>query len=145
MVNVHLDPQDAVVEMNHLADVLSRLESLYQDQEDDILLVGDFNLSPGKILSETPFSTRPSWKPVLDDRVPTNTRQDKAYDNILLHSDRTSEFLGRCGVIDLQQRFRISLEEALEISDHLPVWAAFTLSEAESANVAAQATDAALR
>jgi deoxyribonuclease-1-like protein len=55
----------------------------------------------------------------------------------LYHMDNTSEFLRRQGVIDLEARFKISLDEALEISDHLPIWAAFALDESGPQNVAA--------
>jgi deoxyribonuclease-1-like protein len=137
MVNVHLDPKDGVAELDHISDLLNALQSMYQGQEDDILIVGDFNLSPGKMFKETKFAARPEWKPVLDDRVMTNTRKNQAYDNILYHMDNTSEFLRRQGVIDLEARFKISLDEALEISDHLPIWAAFALDESGPQNVAA--------
>ncbi|MCY2973351.1 MAG: hypothetical protein NTW52_01655 [Planctomycetota bacterium] len=53
----------------------------------------------------------------------TNTRQNKAYDNILFHGPSNREFTGRWGVYDLAKSFRLTVEEALEISDHFPVWA----------------------
>ncbi|MDP1561492.1 MAG: endonuclease/exonuclease/phosphatase family protein [Pirellulaceae bacterium] len=136
MVNVHLDPKDAAAELDHISDLLNALQSMFQGQEDDFLFVGDFNLSPGKMFKETKFSARPEWKPVLDDRVMTNTRKNQAYDNILYHVDNTSEFLRRQGVIDLEARFNITLDEALQISDHLPIWAAFALDESGPQNVA---------
>ncbi|MBL8854589.1 MAG: hypothetical protein JNK57_11535 [Planctomycetaceae bacterium] len=136
MVNLHLDPEDGVAELDHVSDLLNVLQSMFQGQEDDFLFVGDFNLSPGKMFSETKFASRPEWKPVLDDSVMTNTRKDKAYDNMLYHVENTSEFLRRQGVIDLAARFRITLDETLEISDHLPIWAAFSLEESGPQNVA---------
>jgi endonuclease/exonuclease/phosphatase family metal-dependent hydrolase len=142
MVNLHLDPDSGAAELDHVSDLLNVLESLFKGQEDDVLLVGDFNLNPEKIFGETKFSARPEWKSVLDKQVMTNTRQNQAYDNVLYHVDKTREFLQRQGVIDLRARFRISLEEALEISDHLPVWAAFSLEEAAAQDVAAVETGA---
>lgn len=137
LVNLHLDPKEGQAELDYCSDIVNQLESLFGTQEDDILLLGDFNLSPGKMFSATKFAARPEWKSMLDDRVMTNTRQDKAYDNILFHRQKTGEFLQRQGAIDLRARFRISLEEALEISDHLPIWGAFSLDEA-GARVAAE-------
>jgi len=138
MVNVHLDPKEAIAEMDHISDVLNTLQSNYAGREDDVLILGDFNLSPSQILTKTKFSARPQWRTVLDDRVMTNTRRTKAYDNIVYHVDNTSEFLQRQGAIDLQDRFRISVEEALEISDHVPIWAAFSLDETGPANLASE-------
>lgn len=140
LINVHFDPQDGVAELDHTSDLLNALQSMFKAQEDDFLILGDFNLSPGKMFSETKFASRPEWKPVLDDRVMTNTRKDKAYDNILYHVENTSEFLRRQGSIDLTARFRISLDEALEISDHQPIWAAFALEESGPQNVAGAGT-----
>jgi len=138
LVNLHLDPKEGIAEMDHVSGLLNQLESDYAGKEDDVVILGDFNLSPSQILTKTQFSARPQWRTVLDDRVMTNTRRTKAYDNLVYHADRTAEFLGRQGTIDLQDRFRISIEEALEISDHLPVWAAFSLDEAGAATLAAE-------
>lgn len=140
LANVHLDPDAGAAELDHVSDLLNAFGSMFQGKEDDFLVLGDFNLSPEKMFKETKFSARPEWKPVLDNQVMTNTRKDQAYDNILYQAQNTQEFMRRQGVIDLQARFRISLEEALEISDHLPIWAAFALSEAGSQEVASNPT-----
>ena len=59
----------------------------------------------------------------------TNTRRTKAYDNILLNRQHTVEFTGSCGVFDLMAEFGLSVDEALKVSDHLPVWAEFSVRE----------------
>jgi hypothetical protein len=41
----------------------------------------------------------------------------------------TSEFTGRAGVFDIVREFNLTLDEALEVSDHLPVWAEFSVYE----------------
>lgn len=138
LVNLHLDPKEGIAELDHVSRLLNQLESDYAGKEDDVMMLGDFNLSPSQILTKTEFSARPQWRTVLDDRLMTNTRRTKAYDNVLYHADRTAEFLGRQGTIDLQDRFRISVEEALEISDHLPIWAAFSLDEAGATTLASE-------
>jgi hypothetical protein len=50
----------------------------------------------------------------------------------------TAEYTGRWGVLDLQDTFGLSLEKALEVSDHNPVWAAFRPWEAPRVPLAAQ-------
>ncbi|MBL8892530.1 MAG: hypothetical protein JNL67_21315 [Planctomycetaceae bacterium] len=142
LANVHLDPDSAAAELDHVSDLLNAFGSMFQGKEDDFLVVGDFNLSPDKMFKETKFSARPDWKPVLGDQVMTNTRKTQAYDNILYHTLNTQEFMQRQGVIDLQSRFQISQAEAEEISDHLPIWAAFSLLEAATQEVANNPTDA---
>ena len=39
------------------------------------------------------------------------------------------EFTGTCGVFDLMAEFGLSVDEALKVSDHLPVWAEFSVRE----------------
>ena len=51
----------------------------------------------------------------------------------------TAEYTGRWGVLDLQQTFGLSLDKALEVSDHNPVWAAFRPWEAPRVPLTAQA------
>ena len=61
--------------------------------------------------------------------VPTNTRGTKLYDNIVYDSLATQEFTGRAGVFDFMRHFNLTEQEALEISDHIPVWAEFSIYE----------------
>ena len=55
----------------------------------------------------------------------TNTRRSKTYDNLIFDTRTTTEYTGTWGVLDLQNTFGLSLDKALEVSDHNPVWAAF--------------------
>jgi hypothetical protein len=41
----------------------------------------------------------------------------------------TQEFTGRGGVFDLIREYNLTVDEALEVSDHLPVWAEFSIYE----------------
>jgi len=61
--------------------------------------------------------------------VMTNTRRDKMYDNIVFDSRATTEFTGRWGVVDLVKEFGLTQQAALEVSDHCPVWAEFSVYE----------------
>lgn len=147
LVNVHTKPDDAVDEINHISEILTYLENSYQGQEDDLLVLGDFNLSPDKIRADTQFAQRSDWDAVLGAHVMTNTNRDQAYDNILYRPAATEEYQGRSGVIDLTTKFQISSEQAREVSDHFPIWAVFSLLETPSATstVAAQPTSNAAR
>jgi hypothetical protein len=50
-------------------------------------------------------------------------------DQILHPRNATDESIGRAGVFDFLREFNLSIEEALEISDHLPVWADYSIRE----------------
>ena len=62
-------------------------------------------------------------------REPTNTAGTKTYDHILIDSITTKEFSGRYGVIDFVNDIGLTAEQALEVSDHRPVWAEFSAYE----------------
>lgn len=124
LVNVHTDPDEVAQEVDVLADVFQIMQAARAD-EDDVIMLGDFNTSETKLgrLGQVP-GIYPAIQGVM-----TNTRQTKAYDNIIFHSDATREFTGRWGVFDLETAFGISRDEALKVSDHLPVWAEFQIWE----------------
>lgn len=130
VVNVHAMPEepDAVREMSTVASVVSFVKKQIPE-EDDILVMGDFNLGPDKIFEKTDFQKMVNWKAVLDKSVKTNVRETKAYDNILFSSSDTQEYRGKAGAISMQQKFTIDLDSAKKISDHRPIWAVFSLTE----------------
>ena len=91
-----------------------------------MILLGDLNASESQLgrLGQIPgihWAVRGAM---------TNTRQTKMYDNIIFHGQATNEFTGRWGVFDLEGTFGLSRDEALKVSDHLPVWAEFQPWEA---------------
>ncbi len=124
LVNVHLDPQRAPGELDALAEVYRavRDNGLH---EDDIILLGDLEADDRRLglLGELPNMTTALAG------VPTNTRGTKMYDNILFNREATSEFTGRAGVIDLLHECSLTMPQALAVSDHLPIWAEFSIYE----------------
>ena len=120
LVDTHTDPDEVSAEVNALADVFMEMKALRPD-EDDVILLGDLNAGPpqfGKIKQIPGVGWAVSG-------VTTNTRRSKTYDNIIFDQRATTEYTGRWGVLDLQNTFGLSLDKALEVSDHNPVWAAF--------------------
>jgi len=121
MVDTHTDPDEVSQEVDALADVFVVMRSARPD-EDDVILLGDFNASPmqfGRIKKIPSIGWAISG-------VPTNTRRTKTYDNLIFDPIATREYTGRWGVVDLQNTFGLSIDKALEVSDHNPVWAAFS-------------------
>lgn len=127
LVNIHTDPDEVAQEIPVMHTVLKSIREFeYRSAgEDDVLLMGDLNAEPRQFgeLGRIPDIY---W---VVDREPTNTRRTKIYDNILFDRMTSSEFTGRAGVLDLNQMFGLRTEQALEISDHLPVWAEFYVTE----------------
>jgi hypothetical protein len=61
--------------------------------------------------------------------VPTNTRGNRSYDNLVFDQRATVEFTGQAGVFNLMQQYQLTVDQALKVSDHLPVWAVFRAYE----------------
>jgi hypothetical protein len=94
--------------------------------EDDVILLGDLNAGPPGFNA---FRRIPGVGWAVSGMT-TNTRRTKTYDNLVFVRPATSEYLGIFGVLDLQAEFGLPLENALEVSDHNPVWGAFYPAEA---------------
>jgi endonuclease/exonuclease/phosphatase family metal-dependent hydrolase len=132
LINVHTSPSEvannAVInEMNVLDDVFASVRNYEYavSGEEDYIMLGDLNVDTENLreLGQIPgvFSVAGDTR--------TNTRRTQTYDHILIDRNMTQEFTGRYGVLDLQNTFGISEEEALKISDHQPLWAEFTIYE----------------
>ena len=125
MVNIHTDPDEVPEEVDALADVFTVMQQARSD-EDDVILLGDLNANEKQLgrLGRIPGMR---WTVT---GVTTNTRKTKAYDNILFQGQATPEYTGRWGVYDLERNLGLSRDQALQVSDHLPVWAEFRVWEA---------------
>lgn len=124
LVNIHTDPDEVNEELKWLDDVFRNVRDDGRE-EDDVILLGDLN-ADDRHLGELGRMPGATW---VISGIPTNTRGTAQYDNIIFHEAATSEFTGRGGVLDFLREFNLSIEEALEISDHLPVWAEFSIYE----------------
>ena len=129
LVNIHTDPDEVATEIAALADVFQSMRSARPD-EDDVILLGDLNASETQLGK---LGKIPGMRWVVSGAM-TNTRRTKAYDNILFDGPSTSEFTGRWGVFDLEKAFRLTMDQALEVSDHSPVWAEFDIWESPQRN-----------
>jgi deoxyribonuclease-1-like protein len=123
-VSIHADLDESQRELDALADVY-RVVRDDGRQEDDVIVMGTLNADNRNLgrLGDIPGMT---W---AISSTPTDTRGTAQLDNIVFHSKATSEFTGRSGVFDFLRRYNLTLEDALEVSDHLPVWAEFYVDE----------------
>jgi deoxyribonuclease-1-like protein len=124
LVNVHVDPQRASGELDALAEVYRAVRNNGLG-EDDIILLGNLGTDDRRLglLGQLPNMTGAL------SAVPTNTRGTKMLDNILFNREATIEFTGRAGLLDLMHECNLTMPQALEVSDHLPIWAEFSIYE----------------
>lgn len=125
LVDIHTDPDEVAKELNVLDDAFYAIRDKDGIPEDDVIILGDLN-SDDKHLGE--LGSIPNLGHVIADHA-TNTRGTHEYDNILFDSRATVEFTGRGGVFDYMREYNLSLDDALLVSDHLPVWAEFSVFE----------------
>jgi hypothetical protein len=124
LVNVETDPDHATTELDVLAEVFRAVRDDGRG-EDDVILLGDLESDDqhlgqlGKLLGVT----------ALVSGIPTTARGANLLDNILLDRRATCEFTGRVEVVDMMREFELTLPGVQEVSDHLPVWAEFSVYE----------------
>ena len=132
IINAHTDPDMVTAaaisnEINVLDDVFVRVRQYEYDKsgEEDCILVGDLNVSTSRLqeLAEIPNVIS------VAGHLVTNTRRTETYDHILIDRNTTREYTGNSGVLDLQRLFGINEQQALLLSDHMPVWAEFDAYE----------------
>lgn len=124
LVNIHTDPDETDQELDVLDDVY-RVVRDDGRREDDVIILGDLNVDD-QHLGQLGQISGMTW---VVSGTPTNTRGTSQYDNIVFQRQATSEFAGRAGIFDYMRQYNLSMEEALEVSDHMPVWAEFSAYE----------------
>ena len=124
LVNVLVDPRHAPEELDSLAKVF-RAELRDGQQEDDIIMLGDLEADPEHLgqLGRVPGLTAAVAGQM------TTTRGTRSVDNILFDRRATVEYRGRSGVLDMIRELDLTPQDALEVSEHLPVWAEFSSYE----------------
>lgn len=122
LVDIHTDPDEVASEVDVLAEAYQVVQ---QQGDDDVILLGDLNASEHQLGA---LGRLPGMRYAIAG-VPTNTRGTKTYDNILFDARSTVEYTGQSGVWNLMTAFGLTQEQALEVSDHFPVWAIFSIYE----------------
>lgn len=134
LANIHIDPDLVSEELAWTDDLMKAIRNDGRF-EDDVILIGDFNASDDDFIPAL-AGTDLNW---LVRGVKTNTRSTEAYDNIIVSNKATVEFTGRSGNFDFMRQFNLTLGQALEVSDHLPVWAEFSTEEGRRSGFVADA------
>lgn len=134
LIDIHTDPDEVKSEMNALDDVFRAVQNDGR-REDDVIMLGDLNTDDAHLgeVGQMPYIFAAISK------TPSNTRGNKLYDNIIFDRRATTEFTGRSGVMNLINDYQLSMQDALEVSDHFPVWAEFSIYEGGQRNTVATA------
>ena len=124
LIDVEVDSDRAPIELDLLAKAF-RAVHRSRPNEDDVILLGDLQ-SDDQHLGELNklFGVTP-----LLSGFATTARGTQLLDNILLDRRATCEFTGRVEVVDMIREYHLTLPAAVEISEHLPVWAEFSVYE----------------
>lgn len=149
LVNTHTDPDETDTELDALALVYDAVRR-QGPGEDDVIILGDLNTNvpieaaPSQV-AFGPFGGGQSARqlvprdlrglgsiagiyPVIRTQ-PTNVVGTKLHDNILVHRGATTEFTGTAGVYNIGALHGLRLDQVKQVSDHLPVWAEFSVYE----------------
>ncbi len=137
VINAHANPSEvkagsATNEMNVLDDVFQSVRQYgYQKNgEEDCILLGNLGVNTAG-LGE--LGKIPNVISVGGDSL-TDTLQTRTLDHILIDKTTTREYTGRFGLVDLQRQFGITQKQALMVSDHLMLWAEFSVYEVPAYN-----------
>lgn len=123
LVNISIDPSFADAERSLLPSLIAAIEKDGR-QEDDWILLGSFAGGNSALSMLDANSVRYA----ISD-MPTDVAGTRMLDTLLFSSRATNEFTGRAGVFDFLRKYNLSMERAVEISPHMPVWAEFSCVE----------------
>ena len=131
MINVRIDPDFAQRERELLPSLINAVQNDGRG-EDDWILLGDFVGGDSELFPLTKIAARLALI-----GIPTDVGGTQMLDEIVFSGPATVEFNGKVGAYDFLRQYNLSLEQALEVSEHLPVWAEFsTLEGAEPGRIA---------
>ncbi|MFK7734803.1 MAG: hypothetical protein AB8B50_02175 [Pirellulaceae bacterium] len=139
LINVHLDEHMAEAERKIIGSLVDEVRNDGRE-EDDWIIAGDVRGPSYKLSALDPNQVRFAIR-----EIPTNVAASRSCQNIFFSAVASTEYTGRCGSIDFLRKYNLSIERALEVSEHLPVWAEFSIVEgAEPGRVAPPTGDGVL-
>lgn len=117
-------------EINRLATVYSTIQN-QNLQENDVILLGDFNRSPDDDLAWGPIKAISSMINLFNPPEKSMISDSDLYDNIWFQSAYTKEFTLDRGIIRFDETDFNNDDDvaSLAVSDHRPVWGLFRISD----------------
>lgn len=131
LINIRVDPDFAQRERELLPSLIQAVQNDGRG-EDDWILLGDFQAGDSELFPLTKLAARLALI-----GIPTDVAGTRMLDEIVFSGPATVEFNGKVGAYDFLRQYNLSLEQALEVSEHLPIWAEFsTIEGAEPGRIA---------
>ncbi len=124
VANVQLDSKRPDLELDYLDELFRAIRNDGRG-EDDVIIAGDFNAGD-RGLGLVRERSSLTW--VVSGKT-TDTLRKGQYDNLVFSELATVEFTGYAEVFDFLKFYNLELEDAIGISEHLPVWAEFSVFE----------------
>lgn len=124
LINARTSLDRAAQELDLMDDVYRAVRDDGRN-EDDVILLGDLNADEPRLL-QWQHAMNLTWAIA---RTPSTMRGTRPADNVLFDRRATIEYTGRSGVFDVMRELELTVEQAAELSDHLPVWAEFSVYE----------------
>ena len=147
VIAVHVIWGDTVgprkAEVRALADVYRYVQDANGDEE-DVLLVGDFNRNPTDTETYHPIMSIPSMTRLFNFPQRSHIRDTSLYDNIFFEENHVTEYLGKSGIDRFDETDFGNNDQAanLAVSDHRPVWAVFSVTQEDDDGERATSDDA---
>ena len=133
VIAVHIIWGDRVAdrrsEIMALGHVYEHVQKHNGADEDDILLVGDFNRDPSDNKAFEILRTVPTMTHLFALPQKSHIKDSSLYDNILFQTSALTEYTGECGIDKFDETDFANDDEAASdaVSDHRPVWALFRI------------------
>ncbi|XP_043977081.1 deoxyribonuclease-1-like [Gambusia affinis] len=127
MIPVHITPKGAENELDKLYDLFLHIQKEWKT--DNVMILGDFN-------ADGPYVTKKEMKTIrirnnknfhwlIGDDVDTtvSTKNTNSYDRIVVYGDKMLQAVVKnsAKAFNFQEEYKLSNEQALDISDHYPV------------------------
>ena len=116
-------------EIQHIADVYRQVQHA-DANENDIILLGDFNRNPDDSRAFARLESIPSMIRLFDLPLASHIENASLYDNIFFQSGHTSEYTGECGIDKFDETDWANKDGAASqaVSDRRPVWGRFSMN-----------------
>ncbi|XP_050950279.1 deoxyribonuclease 1 like 4, tandem duplicate 2 [Labeo rohita] len=127
LIPVHTKPKDSQKELDELYDVFLEVKDKWKT--DNVMILGDFNADGAyvskKKMKAIRIRTDTDFHWLIGDDVDTTVKKsnDHTYDRIVVYKDDMLKAVvpGSAKPFNFQEAYKLSDEEALDISDHYPV------------------------
>lgn len=127
LIPVHTKPEDSEKELDELYDVFQHIKKKWRT--DNVMILGDFNADGSYVskrdMKKIRIRSDKNFHWLIGDDVDTtaSTGNNHTYDRIVVYGDDMLKAIvpNSAKPFNFQEAFRLTEEQALEVSDHYPV------------------------